>query len=324
MLTEHRADRPSHRGSASKWVPSIGTVTLLCLAGLLALAPAESFAQRESRQSQAAAWVLPRVEGPNLRWGTFSSKAAGQSVSYVVFLPPGYEASKDTRFPVVYWLHGLGGDHRGAVALARTFASGIASGKCPPMLVVFVNGMRDSMWVDSKDGKTPVETVLVKDLIPHIDSTYRTRAYREGRMIEGFSMGGFGAIRLGFRHVDLFGSVSSLGGALHSETTLQSRRRNVFDKVFGGDAEYFRQQSPWTLAERNASDIKAQTIVRLAVGDQDGTQEYNRDFTAHLNKLGISHEYHLLPGVGHSWGPIYQALGDKNWGFYSRAFARSK
>lgn len=263
------------------------------------------------------------MEGPNLRYGTFKSQVIGQDVSYVVFLPPGYERSTGERFPVVYWLHGLGGDHRGAPRLAGTFAAGIESGKCPPMLVVFVNGMRDSMWTDSKDGRTPVESVLVKDLIPHIDSTYRTRANRNGRMIEGFSMGGYGAVRIGIRHGELFGSISSLGGALHSETTLPTRRAPIFAKVFGNDIAYFRQHSPWALAEKHASDIQSRTKIRLVVGDQDGTLEYNRDFSAHLKKLGIAHEYSVLPGIGHSWGPLYQALGDRNWEFYQRAFTPS-
>lgn len=298
---------------------------LLLILGMWAMATASALAQPPDKGKTAqASWVLSKVEGKNLYYKTFKSKAAGGDVSYLIYLPPEYEKSTDKKYPVVYWLHGVGGSQAGVPGMAERFTTAIAAGKCPPMFVVYVNGMKDSMWCDSKDGKTPVETVLVKDLIPHIDATYRTLATREGRMIEGFSMGGFGAARLGFKHHDQFGSVSMLAGALHKESTLKDRRGSIFEKVFGGDAEYFKSGSPWTLAEKNAAAVKEKTLVRQVVGDKDPTLAYNRDYDAHLTKLGITHIYTVLPGVGHSPGPIYDRLGDKNWEFYGKAFAKAR
>src|SRR5215469_15404987 len=79
-----------------------------------------------------------------------------------------------------------------------------AAGKAPEMIVVLVNGMVDSFYNASPDGKWPVESVIIKELIPHIDKTYRTIASREGRAIEGYSMGGYGAAHLGFKYPAVF------------------------------------------------------------------------------------------------------------------------
>ena len=83
----------------------------------------------------------------------------------------------------------------------------ILAGKIPPFIVVLVQGLPSVRYINAKDGKRPVEDVIVKDLIPHIDATYRTVASREGRAIEGMSMGGYGALRLGFKYPELFGTV---------------------------------------------------------------------------------------------------------------------
>src|SRR4029453_14108563 len=130
------------------------------------------------------------------------------------------------------------------------------AGKTPPMLVVFVNGVRNSFYCDSADGKVPVETVIVKDLIPHIDSTYRTVAKREGRIIEGFSMGGFGAAHLGLKYPKLFGTVSIIDGALVDLATMQNRHSDLYERIFGGKEERFLAENPRTLARKNPNPTR--------------------------------------------------------------------
>ena len=143
-------------------------------------------------RDQTPSWLMPPVQGPNLHYKTFDSKAAGTKVSYLLYLPSEYETARDRRYPVVYWLHGIGGAQTGVPLMAERLTKAIADGKTPPMIVVYVNGMIRSSYVDSADGKTPVETVTIKELIPHIDATYRTVAARDGRAIQGGSMGGHG------------------------------------------------------------------------------------------------------------------------------------
>ncbi|MCI0540314.1 MAG: hypothetical protein L0Z50_34355 [Verrucomicrobiales bacterium] len=145
-------------------------------------------------------WVTPAVRAPRVEFRTFESAAAKTKVSYHLYTPAIYDTKQEQRFPVLYWLHGTGGGAAGVRPLASHFDSAIGAGKIPPMIVVFANGLASSMWCDSKDGNVPMETVVVQELVPHMDATFRTIARREGRLIEGFSMGGYGAARLGFKY----------------------------------------------------------------------------------------------------------------------------
>jgi poly(3-hydroxybutyrate) depolymerase len=273
------------------------------------------------------AWVTPEVKAPGVSFHTFESAAAQATVSYHLFTPAAYDREPERRFPVVYWLHGSGGGLPGIPQVAARFARAIQDGKAPPCLVVFVNGMPDGMYVDWKDGSAPLETVIVKELVPHVDASYRTIASREGRALDGYSMGGYGAARLGFKYPDLFRAVSMMGSGPLQENLLDapraSRRRaeEVLERVYGGDPDYFRSVSPRTLAERQADAIARGSLVRMVCGDQDNLLANNRAFHEHLERLGIPHSWTVLPGVDHDPLGTLEALGDTNWGFYRQAFA---
>jgi len=249
-------------------------------------------------RDQEPSWLMPPVQGPNLHYKTFDSKTAGQKVSYLIYLPPDYETTARRRYPVVYWLHGIGGSQQGVPGMAERLTRAIEEGKTPAVIVVYVNGMIRSGWSNSE---FPVETVAIEELIPHVDATYRTIATREGRMIEGFSMGGSGAAKWGFKHPDLFGSISILDGALRSSD----------------DAN-----DPWKLAEKNAERVKGRTTIRI-VTRTAGLSGANEKFHDHLQRLGLPSEFHKIPNAPHAPNPLYEGLGDKNWEFYRQAFARS-
>ncbi|MFZ5829911.1 MAG: alpha/beta hydrolase [Planctomycetota bacterium] len=305
---------------------------LLCFCGLLIVGDliaqdrSDQFTTsgRVSRKATnplaAPQWVKPAVVAGRLQRMTFASKAAHAKVSYFIHLPADYVAEPHRRFPVMYWLHGLGSGPQGLPQIVKHFEGAMRAEKTPAMIVVFVNGLTESMWCDAKDGTMPVESVFVKELIPHVDSAYRTIPQREGRLIEGFSMGGFGAARLGFKHHELFGSVSMLAGALHSEASIARRRGSILKSVFGGDSKYFDAQSPWGIAEANAEFLGKQMLIRQVVGERDPTLACNRDFDAHLTRLKIPHEYDVLPEVRHDPVEIYESLGERNWEFYRCAF----
>lgn len=273
-------------------------------------------------------WVTPPVRAPGLQYHLFESDAAGAKISYHVYVPPVYETAKDRRFPVLYWLHGRGGGWNGLRPLAAHFDRAIRDGKIPPVLVVFPNGMADTMWCDSKDGTIPLETVIVEELVPQIDAAFRTIASREGRMVEGFSMGGYGAARLGLKHHDVFGAASVLGaGPLQREfspeigpSSMARVRRRVFQRVYGGDQDYFKAQSPWVLAEQNAEAAGGRLRLRLVIGSRDGLLDLNRDFHAHLTRLNVPHTFEIVPNVGHDTLALLDGLGDANWAFYREVF----
>jgi S-formylglutathione hydrolase FrmB len=229
-------------------------------------------------------WVTREVKAPRVSFHTFDSAAAKTKVSYHLYTPAAYDREPTRRFPVVYWLHGSGGGAAGIAKVAANFDAAIEAGKTPPCLVVFVNGLVEGMYVDWKDGSAPLETVIFKDLLPHIDATYRTIATREGRLLDGFSMGGYGAARLGFKFPEMFRAVSIVGAGPMQAELIQApragrkRAAELLAKVYGGDQAYFRSVSPPTLAELNAETITKGSLVRMVIGDKDETFENNRLF----------------------------------------------
>jgi poly(3-hydroxybutyrate) depolymerase len=274
-------------------------------------------------------WTTPAIKAERVQYQTFDSAAIKSKVSYHIYAPEAYEKEKDCRLPVLYWLHGTGEGLAGIKPLSEFFDDAIRKEKIPPMLVVFPNGLFNSMWCDSKDGKVPMETILIKELIPQIDKTFRTVAKRDGRILEGFSMGGYGAGRLGVIHTDLFGAVSILaGGPLDLEFQgprakgNPAERERILKDTFGNDLDYFKAQSPLMIVEKNAATITGKLKIRVAVGSRDFTADLNRAYSEHLNKLKIDHQLTVVPGVAHETMPLLKGLGEANWDFYRATFGK--
>jgi len=287
---------------------------LLLAAALLTLAPQTP----ASAPPAEAAWLDPdRSEPPLTRYRTFSSRAAGGEVSYLIYLPHDYDTAPARRYPVVYWLHGVGGSQRGGATFVVHLDAAIRSGDTPPRIAVLVNGLRDSRYFDSHDGRRPVETVLIQDLLPHIDKTYRTVPRREARAVEGFSMGGFGAARLLFKYPDLFGAASIIAGALlDTDSVATTMHPELFGKNFGSSKPYFHAGSPWVLAYQNAAAVRGRTRVRIGVGALDHLYERNLTFHEMLQRLGIDSEFFSVPGVAHNQRQFYEKLGPAAFRFY--------
>lgn len=272
-------------------------------------------------------WTLPAVTALRVQHHTFQSAAAKADVSFHVYSPPDYDAHPDRRFPVLYWLHGTGGGIGGIKPVAAFFDAAIREQKIPPMLIVFPNGLTATMWCDSKDGKVPMETVVVKELVPHIDATFRTLATREGRLIEGFSMGGYGAARLGLKYPGVFAGFSCLaGGPLDLDfegpraTGNPAERDRILQTTFDGDLDYYRAQSPLTLAVQQADRVRGKLLVRIAAGQRDNTGPLNRAFSSLLSELQLEHTFAKVPDVGHNTLELLRGTGETNWIFYNEAF----
>jgi enterochelin esterase-like enzyme len=300
---------------------------LSCVLTILALlATALPTPSAQARGDGAPEWVTRAVAAPRVTQGFFESRAAGTRVSYHIYIPAAYDAAPRRRFPVVYWLHGSGGGQAGIAPLARHLDDAIGAGSAPPLLTVFVNGLKEGMYVDWKDGSVPLETMIVRELVPHVDATYRTIATREGRLLDGFSMGGYGAARLGFKFPDLFAAVSMMGaGPLQEDVEadaprLKRRAQSVLQATYGGDRAYFLAVSPRALAERNAAVIARSVRVRMVIGSRDETYANNAAFHEHLARLAIPHDWIVLAGIGHDPMATLRALGDRHWAFYRAAF----
>jgi enterochelin esterase-like enzyme len=297
--------------------------------GLVAIAMAgPARASEDGPPPLERAWVTPPVSAPGVAYATVMSPIVGARVSFHVYLPPDYAANPERRYPTLYWLHGTGGGQRGIPVIAGLFDAAIRNGLIPPMILVFPNGLPEGMWTDSADGLAPVETLLVRDLVPHIDGNWRTIPSRHGRMLEGFSMGGYGAARIGFRHVDLFASISMLAAGPLDQDFKGPRavsnpvlRKRILSTVFGDDIAVFRAQSPWVIAAETAPTIRTGLHLRQVVGSEDFSVADNRAFHLHLDRLEVPHEYRELAGVGHDPRGLLMGLGEDNWRFYRTAFA---
>jgi endo-1,4-beta-xylanase len=285
----------------------------------LAAAPKEKTGRRDG------AWADPnKAEPAGTKYRTFHSQTIHAEVSYLIYLPPDYEMAKDRRYPVVYWLHGGGGSQRTGDNFIERLDAAIRSGKAPPMIAILVNGVGSSLFCDSIDGKKPVETVIIRDLIPHVDKTYRTYGTRQMRAIEGFSMGGFWTIHLGFKYPELFGAITALAHAPICPNSGWQRVERVWQAgPFAGNAERFAPEDPFHLVDKNADTIRRDVRTRLIVGDADNpnTVARTKELHAKMTELRLPCELIVVPGVRHSYQNLYAELGDREFAFYRDIFA---
>jgi S-formylglutathione hydrolase FrmB len=271
---------------------------------------------------------------PGVAHHTYFSDSMKREIGYAVYVPPGYDlrpghataAKKHERYPVIYWLHGKGGDESMGfdIRLFAFFHQAVTEGKVRPALVVCPNCGSYSMFCDSYDKTIMGETILIGELIGLLDATYMTIADGSGRAIEGFSMGGFGAIKTAFKFPEMFSSVVTYGASLHDLDSVSTSRPEVFERMFGANGDYFQQNSPYILAEKNAMLIKKNLKLKFINGSLDFTLQNNLKFTSLLDKLGINYDFNLLDGYNHVPIPYYEAEGLNGFMFHSQNFGSGR
>ena len=265
-----------------------------------------------------------------LRELTIAAPALAGETKVRVLLPDGYRADDNRRYPVLYLLHGAGGDETdwtddGAAARAT-------AGK--PVIVVMPDGGRAGWYTDwSNDGAggPPAwERYHVRELIPLIDQRFRTVAARRGRAIAGLSMGGFGAFSYAARHPDLFTAAASYSGGVDLDAELfgqpigriavdGSLALAGFDGVTGATlfGDFATENILWRA--HNPVDLAANVDgLKLALytgngrpggpfgpAEQDiieiGAHEMNVNLDRRLNRLGLPHRWVDYGPGGHIW-----------------------
>ncbi len=239
---------------------------------------------------------------PNTKHLTFASKVADQEVGYCVYLPPGYDQDSGTRFPVIYNLHGNGGNEFTGLFDIEVLHEGIVAGRWPPMIMVLPNGGRSTFYKYSHDGKFPIESMFVREFIPYIDQTYRTIAERRGRAIEGFSLGGRGSTRLAMKYPELFCSLFCQAGNVPrtSENYDAGNWKEYLKGYLGPDQQNYVDNDAFLLATKNRGKIVDGLRIQIACGTKDGGHLPTvRDFHQHLTELKIDHTYIELENLGH-------------------------
>jgi S-formylglutathione hydrolase FrmB len=301
------------------------TLLLSCVGGAAVSGDGHSFGAPKG--ASGLPWVTAAVTAPQVQFRVFASASVGENVSYHVFLPEAYTVQPTRRFPVLYWLHGSNAGTTGVAPVAARFNQAMNLGLIPPMIIVFPNGLPNGMWCDALSGLQPVESMLVQDLIPEVERQFRAIPRARGRLVEGFSMGGYGAARIGLKYNTLFAGFSMLGAGPLQLDFLQEGpnfqpievRRRILNEVYGGDPAHFEAQSPWRLAEAVVGALPSGYPVRQLIGTLDFTLQPNRDFHQRLEQIALPHVYVEVPGVDHSALAIMNSMGAAFWTFHQLA-----
>lgn len=241
------------------------------------------------------------------------SKLLGRAIPYCVVLPSSFDADKSRRFPVLYFLHGLGDNeqffvHSGAWNLLEDMRD---KGELKDFLIATPDA-RATFDINARDGKERYEDFLLSEFFPYIEKRFRATPGRANRAISGISMGGYGALHLAFRHPELFSSVSAHSAALIDKLPTfsggaapRSPASRVLGGVFGNppDPVFWERNSPIAMARTaNLSGLK----IYFDCGDRDdfGFETGATALDKALNARHIAHEFHIYPG---RHDPVYFA-----------------
>ncbi|HEV2799921.1 MAG TPA: alpha/beta hydrolase family protein [Pyrinomonadaceae bacterium] len=274
-------------------------VFFLCFALLLSVA---ATAQTEAERQPAA-----RVESVE-----FESRLVGKSLPYNVVLPPlyGTHGARTVKYPVIYLLHGLGGN-AGDWVSARTRLAAYASQY--RFIIVTPEG-REGWYTDSATvASDKFETYILRELIPDVERRYRALKTRDARAVAGLSMGGYGALKFGVKHPQTFALAASMSGAFDAASWdagapgLPAFVKPSIARVYGAmDSATRRENDLFKLfSDLPAERFAALPFIYFDCGTEDFLIQSNRALSELLLRRKIPHEYRQLPGA-HSW-PYWDA-----------------
>jgi enterochelin esterase-like enzyme len=274
------------------------SVLLLAAADLSLYAQAPKTAKPRQANSDDMWVAATAAELPaGVTHHTYRSASMQRDVGYCVYLPPSYALHAEWRYPVIYHLHGAGGNETRSVYSAKVLHEGILAGRSPEVIMVFPNGGRSTMYQDSADGRFMAETTVIKELIPLVDVTYRTIADRKARCIEGFSMGGRGSTNLAMKYPEMFGSLFNQSGNVY-HVSAASQLPNPY---LGSDSNRLRANDAYLNLEKNLAYIKANLRIQVACGTADLEHLTTvREYHAALIAAGVPHSYFEVEGLDHN------------------------
>lgn len=205
-----------------------------------------------------------------------------------VYTPAEYETRHDKKYPVLYLQHGMGEDERGwheQGMMANILDNQIAAGKCVPMIVVmdygncgYIHGTRPGETRDEFGASfTPI---MLNELIPFIEQTFRVKTDRDNRAMAGLSWGGHETFQITLNNLDKFSHIGSFSGALFFLA-------DGIDKACGG-----------VFNDADAFNNRVHTLF-LGMGSEEN---FGSDkISEALKRAGINHTYYISPGTHHEW-----------------------
>ena len=244
-----------------------------------------------------------------LECAAYKSTILKRNVRFCAALPPAYDSDKSLRFPVVYYLHGLGENERALMPLWAIIGDLQQGGKIKP-LVVITPDAGSTFYINSRGGRVRYEDFFIREFIPAMEKKYRIRASRAARALQGTSMGGYGALRFAFKYPQMFVAVAAEMPALYEKFPrrlipfFEMNRRSAAEATpFGNpfDEALWERNTPFTLARENGARLRKLNLkIYFDCGDRDdyGFDDGARELDRLLISLRIPHQSHIYPG-GH-------------------------
>ncbi len=241
-----------------------------------------------------------------------SSKTLGKDVKYSIYLPPGYEAA-NRKYPVLYLLHGYTDDETGWTQFGEVQSiadKAIGSSEVPAMLIVMPDA-GVSFYMNSADGKVSYEDFFIRELIPHVEATYRARAKKEFRAVAGLSMGGYGTLLYSLKHPDMFAAAAPLSAAVWTDDEIEKMPDDRWDSFMGqffekGLKGAARLNQHWTenailrLVENTALEQLKTVRFYIDCGDDDFLIKGNMALHSAMIDKQVPHEFRVRDGA-HNW-----------------------
>lgn len=232
---------------------------------------------------------------------TIQSASMRKPIKCVVVTPEGYQSGND-KYPVVYLLHGHGGNYTNWVRNTATLQPWADALK---LIVVCPDGNVSSWYFDSPlDTTWKYETHVALEVPDYIDAHYRTIANRKGRAISGLSMGGHGGLYLGIKHKDRFGAAGSMSGGVDFRPF--PNNWHIAQRL----GDYAGNQAQWdkNTAFNLVDDLKTGELALIVdCGVEDFFISVNRNLHQKLVEKKIAHDYTERPGK-HDWAYWNNAL----------------
>jgi S-formylglutathione hydrolase FrmB len=241
------------------------------------------------------------------------SSTLGKEVEYSIYLPADYDRS-NRRYPVLYLLHGYTDDETGWTQFGEAQVIGdrlIQNGEAAPMIIVMPDG-GVSWYINSYDSKTKYEDFFVKEFIPYIDATYRTRTTKQYRAIAGLSMGGYGTLLMATKHPELFAAAAPLSAGVFTDEEIINAEERTWNVVLGelygkkdltGKdrlTEHYYKNSILKIIETGNADEMKKVRYYIDCGDKDFLIKGNMALHGVMIDKKIPHEFRVREGV-HNW-----------------------
>jgi enterochelin esterase-like enzyme len=251
-------------------------------------------------------------QGKVLTKQVIKSTILNRDVHYTVYLPEGYETNV-RNYPVTYLLHGHGDSDDGWIQFGeinRLADAAIKEGKIAPMLIVTPDGFK-SFYMNAFDGSMNYEDFFIKELIPHIEKTYKVKNDKRFRGIAGLSMGGYGSLLYALKYPDLFVAAAPLSAAIWTnndyENMQEARYNNYFGSSIGKNLKGKDRLTTNWYANSIFSIIDKKTPQELGAvkywidcGDDDFLTVGNAQLHITLTNKKVAHEFRMRDG-DHNW-----------------------